>query len=122
MNLIKMPNKALNNSGEFMRKILCLALILLLSACNSTPLIKPKVEVVYNTNTNTASVKVIKSLSSSDKSLERLAVVSSKAVGDMLNCKSGKMKQTWINGGKTEIDPSNPSAKFLVLNVECFEL
>ncbi len=40
----------------------------------------------------------------------------------MLNCKSGKMKRTWANGGKTEIEPSNPNAKFLVLNVECVEL
>lgn len=105
-----------------MRKILSLLLVLVLSACNSTPSVKPKVEIGYSKNTNTASVKVIKSLSSSDKSLEKLAVDSSKGVGHMLNCKSGKMKRTWANGGKTEVEPSNPNAKFLVLNIECVEL
>ena len=104
-----------------MHKIFSLLFILLLGACNSTPSVKPEVEIGYSKNTNTASVRMINRLSSSDKSLEKLAVDSSKAVGHMLNCKSGKMKRTWANGGKTEIDPANPNAKFLVLNVECVE-
>ncbi|WP_334037377.1 hypothetical protein [Alteromonas macleodii] len=42
-----------------MLKILSLLLVLLLIACNSTPSVKPKVEIGYSKNTNTASVKVI---------------------------------------------------------------